>query len=40
LPVGVLVQVIVPSVQFLLLLLKVDEMRKGLEVLVPPGRFL
>jgi hypothetical protein len=40
LPVGVFVQVIVPSVQFLLLLLKTDEMGKGLEVLVPPGGFL
>jgi hypothetical protein len=40
LPVGVLVQVIVPSVQFLLLLSKVDEMRSGLEVLAPPGRSL
>jgi hypothetical protein len=40
LPVGVSVQVIVASVQFLLLLPKVDAMREGSEVLVPPGHFL
>jgi hypothetical protein len=38
--VGVLVQVIVASVRFRLLLPKLDEMREGLEVVVPPGRFL
>jgi hypothetical protein len=40
LPVGVLVRVIVPSVQFLLLQPRVDEMRSGLEVLVLLGRSL